>query len=513
MSKLISVAIDKGTKLQGYIAIDSTVNGRCHGGLRMAPDIASDSIARVAREQKKLPGVFMYSLIARHMLAPVLDFSRGTKIMKRLKELEKSQWWSRDKILELQNQRLKQLVRHAYDNVPYYRCIFDERALKPNDIECSEDLAKLPVLTKQLIRSNFDDLMAGGLSGKERIQHATSGSTGEPLVFYTVRDDLNWGSAALQRAYEWTGYEIGDKCVSVWRRYSYKPMVNFREAAAKFFERILFFDVEKVSTENMPFFAKKLKHFQPEFIRGYPSSIYLLARVIEREGKPRVRPKAIITAGEQLYDYQRELFWKVFACETYSCYGSWEVPAIASECSEHCGYHIAAENVIVEAVNDKGKPVPVGSEGKILVTSMHNYAMPFIRYDIGDVGEISDKACSCGRGLPLLAKLSGRTTDIILTRSSGAIPGIALPRTFLAHLGIDQWQIVQENYQKVVVKVVLEKECPQERMDELAREIIARYRPIFGEDMDITVEFVDQIPLTRAGKRRVVISNLPRGGE
>ena len=451
----------------------------------------------------------MYSLIARYMLAPVLDFFRGTKTMKCLKELEESQWWSRDKILELQNQRLRQLVRHAYDNVPYYRRIFDERALKPNDIECSEDLVKLPVLTKQLIRNNFDDLMARGLPGKERIQHATSGSVGEPLVFYRVRNDLNWGSAALQRAYEWAGYEIGDKCVSIWRRYSYKPMVNFREAAAKFFERILFFDVEKISTEKMPLFAKKLKHFQPEFIRSYPSAIYLLARFIKREGKPRLRPKAIITAGEQLYDYQRDLFRKVFACETYSCYGSWEVPAIASECSQHSGYHIAAENVILEIVNDEGKPIPVEEEGRILVTNLHNYAMPFIRYDIGDVGAGSDQACPCGRGLPLLAKLSGRTTDVILTRSSGAIPGIALPRTFLASLGIDQLQIVQENYQKVVVKLVLGGECPQKRADELAREIIARYRPILGEDMDITVEFVDQIPLTRAGKRRVVISNLP----
>ena len=132
----------------------------------------------------------MYNSIARHIMAPVLDFSRGTKTMKCLKELEKSQWWSRDSILELQNQRLRQLVKHAYDNVPYYRRIFDERAIKPDDIESSEDLVKLPVLTKRLIRSNFDSLQAKGFPSKEIIPNSTAGSTGEPLWLHSTKDDL-----------------------------------------------------------------------------------------------------------------------------------------------------------------------------------------------------------------------------------------------------------------------------------------------------------------------------------
>ncbi len=417
--------------------------------------------------------------------------------------------------MELQNQRLRQLVRHAYDKVPYYRRIFDERALKPNDIECSEDLGKLPVLTKQLIRNNFDNLMAPDFPAKELIPNCTGGSTGEPLSFYSTRDDLCiWGFAAAQRAYKWAGNELGEKCLWLRQRQPYRStMEKLRETAAQFFERILFLDANEMSVESLPLFVKKLEDFQPKFMRGYPSAIYLLARFIEREGKPRLRPKAIITTSEQLYDYQRDLFSKVFQCETYSHYTSWEVHAIATECPEHSGYHIAAENTIVEIADDEGRPVPVGGEGRVLITNLHNYAMPFIRYDMGDLGVSSDKACPCGRGLPLLAALNGRTTDVIFTRSGKSIPGIALPWDFLASLGVEQFQIVQETYERVVVKLVLGREYPGERLDKLTREIISQYRPIFGEDVDITVELVDQILPTEVGKRRVVISNLPPRGE
>jgi len=443
-------------------------------------------------------------------MAPVLDLSRGTKTMKCLNELEKSQWWSRDKVLELQNQRLRQLVQHAYDNVPYYRRLFDDRALRPSDIENAKDLVKLPALNKRLIRSNFDSLMAPGFPAKEMIPNCTAGSTGEPLRFYSTKNDLyNWGFAAAQRGYGWAGYEIGDKCVLVWRRRtSQTTMGRIRNVATEFFERAKVLDLNEMSVEDASIWARKLEDFQPKFIRGYPNVIYLLARFIQREGKTRLRPRAIITTSEQLQDYQRDLFREVFGCEVYSHYTSWEIHAIATECPEHSGYHIAAENVIVEVVDDEDKPVPAGEEGRILVTNLHNYAMPFIRYDIGDIGAISDQACPCGRGLPLLAKLSGRAVDAILTKSGRIIQGAALPWRFLISLGIEQFQIVQESYEKVVVRIVLDREHRPSRADGLAEEIASHYRTALGEDMDIAVEIVDEIPATKAGKTRVVISNL-----
>ena len=457
----------------------------------------------------------MYSKIARHMLAPVLDFCRGTRTMKCLRELERSQWWSRDELLELQHQRLRRLVKQAYDNVPYYRRIFDVRGLKPNDIESIEDLAKLPVLNKLLVRKNFDDMVARGFPAKEMIPNATGGSTGETLAFYSTRDDLyNWGFAAAQRAYRWAGYEIGDRLVILRERHLYRSTLEaIRETAKEFIERVVFIDANELSLEKLTFFARKLGGFRPAVIQGYPSAVYLLARFIEKEGMPKFRPKAVIMASEQLYDYQREFIGQVFECDTYSHYASWEVYAIATECPEHSGYHIAAENIIIEIVDDRGEPVPAGQEGKILITNLHNYAMPFIRYDMGDVGVSSDKVCPCGRGLPLLAALTGRTTDAIITRSGKSIPGVALPWQFMASLGVEQFQIVQQSYEEVMVRLVMGGKYFANRAEELTREIIRRYRPIFGEDMEITVDFVDDIPPTKAGKRRIVVSNLTPGKE
>jgi len=459
---------------------------------------------------KKATVTIMYNFIAKHILAPALDYSRGTRTMKCLRELEASQWWPRDKILELQNQRLQQLVKHAYDNVPYYRRIFDERSLKPFDIQGGEDLLKLPLLTKELIKSHYNELMARGFAAREIVPLTTGGSTGEPMSFYRTRhDQLNWGFAAAQRTHGWAGCKLGDKVAKLTVRRPYKStMHKFSRISKQILQRTMLLDAKEMSTKILPLYFKKLQAFQPEFITGYPNAIELLARFIEREGKPGLRPKAIITGAEQLYDYQQELFHKVFECETFRYYSSWEAHAIAAECAEHSGYHIAAENLVVEIVDDEGNPVPTGGDGRIVITNLHNYAMPFIRYDIGDLGVGSDSVCSCGRGLPLLAKLSGRTTDVILTRTGKTVPGTALLHVFLTPLDIEQFQIVQESYDKVVIKLVMDKECTKEHLDELAARIMNRYKLLLGEEMDISVEFVDYIPATSEGKRRVVVSNV-----
>ncbi|MFC1958332.1 phenylacetate--CoA ligase family protein [Chloroflexota bacterium] len=466
-------------------------------------------------EQRKTNVTQMYNFIARHILAQLLDHFRGTQTMKCLGELEDSQWWPRDKLLELQNQRLKELIKHAYDNVPYYRRVFDERSLKPIDIQRGEDLVKLPLLNKQLMRTRFTELMSQDFSARKPIRLSTGGSTGEPLSFYRTRyDQLNWGFAATQRALGWAGYELGDKLAKLQVRRPYKSkLAKFSQISKDVFQRTILFDVKEMSLNTLPLLVNKLEGIQPKFIYGYPSAIELLARFTEKEGRSRLKPKAIITSAEQLYDYQRNLFHKAFECETYSCYSSWEVHAIAAECTEHSGYHIVAENIIVEIVDERGDPVSTGEEGRIVITNLHNYAMPFIRYDIGDLGVGSDSVCSCGRGLPIIAQLSGRTTDVIFTRNGKTVPGTALLHVFLAPLDIAQFQIVQESYDKMVIKLVMGKECTNEHLDELTTRIINQYKLILGEEINILVEFVDHIPTTSDGKRRVVVSKVLQNSE
>lgn len=454
----------------------------------------------------------MYEFLVEHVFTPVVDFHRGANTMKRLEELEGTQWWPREKILALQDERLRKLVKYAYDNVPYYRRVFEQRALKPEDIVTSGDLVKLPILTRQLVRSNFSDLIARGFPRKELMPCLTGGSTGEPLRFYKTKDDYHgWDTAAGLRAHKWAGYQVGEKLALFWGRH---PRLSIADGIARttrhFLQRVELFDALTMSKQELPRFAKSLEGFDGGFIKGYPSAIYLMACYIEKESKPAIRPRAIITTGEELYDFQRELFSKVFGCETYSYYSANEIDAIASECPEHSGYHISAENVIVEIVDDADKLVPVGGEGRILVTSLHNYGMPFIRYEIGDVGVSSDKACPCGRGLPLLDAINGRTADVIFTKSGKSIPGVALNWNFLASLGVEQFQIVQESYENVVVKLVLARESEREHLDEVVRKIERHFKPELGGEMDIIVEFVDQIVPTRIGKRRFVLSKVAK---
>jgi phenylacetate-CoA ligase len=454
----------------------------------------------------------MYEFLVDHVFTPALDFHRGGKTMKRLEELERTQWWPRGKILALQDERLSKLIRYAYDNVPYYRRVFDQRTLKPEDVVGSGDLTKLPILTKQLIRGSFSDLIASGFPRKELMACYTGGSTGEPFRFYKTRDDYHgWDTAAGLRAYKWAGYEVGEKQALFTGR---PPRLSIADGIARttrhFLQRVKLFDALTMSEKKLPHFAKRLEGFEGGFIKGYPTAIYLMACYIEKEGKPAIRPRAIIATGEELYDYQRELFSKVFGCETYSYYSANEIDAIASECPEHSGYHISAENVIVEIVDDADKLVPVGGEGRIVVTSLHNYGMPFIRYDIGDVGVSSDKACPCGRGLPLLDAINGRVTDFLFTRSGSCIPGVAVNWAFFANLGIEQFRILQDSYEEVVVKIVLAKGYHQEHMNEVVQKIVRQFKSELGEDMDIVIELVDQIPPTRIGKRRLVISNVTK---
>jgi phenylacetate-CoA ligase len=453
----------------------------------------------------------MYKSLVKYVLAPALDSYRGGQTMKHLNELEKTQWWTRDRILALQDERLRKLIGHAYDNVPYYRRIFEQRGLKPEDIVTSGDLMKLPILTRPLVRNNFNDLMARGFPSKKLVLCRTAGSIGEPLRFYGTRDDCcGRGIAAELRAYGWAGYEVGDRCALLCEPPVYESgMGRVSRVVKHFLQRIELFNPLDISEDKLSVFARKLEGFQDGFIKGYPTAIYLLARFMKKEGKRRLRPKAIISVGEELYDFQRELFEEVFDCETYSYYGSNEVDAIGAECSAHSGYHTAAENVIVEIVDDQDRLVPPGREGRLLITNLHNYGMPFIRYEIGDIGAVSDKNCPCGRGLPLLSALNGRTADVILTRGGKFIPGIALPFSICASLGVEQFQIVQDTYEKVVIKVVLDKRYSRNRLNEITEKISRRFGSALGEGMDVAVECVDRIQPTASGKRRLVISNVP----
>jgi len=351
---------------------------------------------------------------------------------------------------------------------------------------------------------------AQNIPENERVHLSTGGSTGEPLAFYRTRhDQRDWGFAASERFINWTGYELGDKVASLAVKRPYKSSLDkLSQESKRFFQRSILYDVKAMSDSAMPHLAGELKRFNPTFLGGYPGAIELLACYIQREGGPLLKPKAILTGAEQLYDHQRDLFRLVFGCQSFSCYSSWEVHAIAGECERHSGFHIAAENVIVEILDERGNPLPAGREGRIVLTNLHNYAMPFIRYDIGDIGVASDAPCGCGRGLPMLSEIKGRVTDLIATTDGKTIPGAAMSHVIKDLSHVEQFQMVQERLDRITVRLVMGAECTAQYLDDVAKNIEGRYRQILGEDMGVSVQYVAEIPLTRDGKRRIVISNI-----
>ncbi|MHC4216447.1 MAG: phenylacetate--CoA ligase family protein, partial [Planctomycetota bacterium] len=238
------------------------------------------------------------------------------------------------------------------------------------------------------------------------------------------------------------------------------------------------------------------------YIEGYPSSVYAIAQYIVENRLDPVSFKACFTTAETLFDYQREIIQKAFSCKTYNQYGSGEIAVFAAEC-EHGSMHLSPDYGIVEVVDDDDQPVEVGQTGQLICTSLVNRVQPFIRYRIGDIGALKPGLCSCGSPLPLLGQIEGRT-DAVLITSDGRKIG-RLDPIFKGAKGISEAQVIQNDYDKFVVRIVPGKDY----IDSNGREVVENLAHRVGK-ADIQIEIVEQITRTSAGKFRAVVSNLPK---
>jgi len=443
-------------------------------------------------------------------MLPIYDITRKTSRFRVSHILEKTQWLPREEIGRLQQKNLRALLRHAYETVPYYRRVFRERKLSPSDVKCVPDLAKLPVLTKALVRENFSDLVSQTFSKNDLIP-CRSGGTGDQFSFYITRKQQSWEIAAEFRAYRWAGYRFGDKCVLFWG--SPIDLAKHKSMIKRFssrLERIAVLNTYVLSEKVLGEYVSLMRRFNPEIIRGYASSVYLVARYMLENGVSDVLPKAVITSAESLLSFQRRTIEKAFGCKVFDYYGSREVGAIAAECPEHCGYHISAENVVVEFVKDS-ENVAARESGKLLITSIQNFGMPLIRYAIGDVGTSTDNVCACGRGLPLMSSIEGRVSQFmaVYDRQLGRVVPVstAAPGPFsmaLMQVPLESYRIVQESLDRVVIKAVKGKGYLPKHTDF----IIAYFRKILGDNIAVEFEFLDYLPPLPSGKRSVFSSRI-----
>lgn len=454
----------------------------------------------------------VYSLFANDLLLPVYDLSRGTARFRFGHVLKNTQWFSKRQIENLQNKNLKVLLKHAYETVPYYRQSFKNRHLVPDDIKNIDGLAKLPVLTKEDIRRNLWNLVSRGFPRKKLIP-CQSGGTGDPIRFFITREASSWEIAAEYRAYSWAGFSRGDRCFLFWA--SPLDMAKSGAMIKRFtnaLERITVADTYVITDEVLDRFIQLLRKSQPEIIRGYASSVFMIAKRMVEKGIADVAPRAVITAAETLFEPMRGTIEAAFGCPVYDYYGTREVGAIAAQCGEHSGYHISAENVVVEFADEEEnyERVGAGERGVILLTGLRNFGMPLIRYKIGDVGKSSSELCGCGRGLPLMSSIEGRVSDFMayydeaLRRVVPVGPMYPIIISVVMHMPVENCQVVQENINRLTVRLVKGKGYVNEHTDFMVKQL----QKYLGDRIKIDVEFVDFIPPLQSGKRSVFLSKI-----
>lgn len=422
--------------------------------------------------------------------------------------LRKTQWLSPSQMRDLQDEKLRRLVRHAYRNVPYYRRKMQEAKLRPEDVRGQADLHKLPFLTKGDIRKHlYFDIMSEDHDKAQILKISTSGSTGEPFVCYADRAQLEVRWAATLRAQEWTGYRFGDPSIRLWHQ---TLGMTKAQAAKERVDAILsnrtFIPIFELSDDNLARMIDVVVERQPVLMDGYAEALDFIARYLKTTGRVDVRPRALMSSAQTLPLPSRRLIEDAFGCKVFDKYGSREFSGIAYECEAHAGHHVVSEAYIVETLRD-GQPVRPGEVGEVVITDLNNYCMPFIRYRIGDLAEAMDNStpCACGRGAPRLGAIEGRVQSII----QGA-DGRYLPGTFFAHYlkefdhAIKKFQVIQEERDAMTFRVVKGGRYS----DDVIAEVLATFREYLGQNMKITVEFVDEVAMVRTGKRLASVSRL-----
>jgi phenylacetate-CoA ligase len=430
------------------------------------------------------------------------------EVGRQLADLKESQWLTQEKMRELQLVKLRKLVRHAHRHVPYYRDRMRATGIGPEDIQTLDDIDKLPFLTKADVRRHlYFDIMSDNHDKAEVLKITTSGSTGEPFVCFVDRTQLEFRWAATLRSMEWTGYRFGDRQMRLWHQTVGMSKTQVaREVTDAFLSRRKFIPAYEMTDESLKEFVRAIEAYQPVLLDGYAESFNFLSRYLAEHGRLNLQPKGIISSAQTLPDTSRRAIEEAFGCKVFDKYGSREFSGIAYECEAHAGHHVVGEGYLVEVLKD-GRPAKPGEIGEVVITDLNNYCLPFIRYRIGDLAEAIDpkEPCACGRGLPRLGKIEGRVQSIIVGSRGQYVPG-----TFFAHVlkdydyAIRQFQIVQEVRGAITLKVVKGKRFTEESLNQVLG-ILHQY---LGEELRITVEFLDNIEMVRTGKRLATVSKL-----
>lgn len=438
--------------------------------------------------------------LIRRVTYPAYERRDGFWPYRYLGELRRTEALSTGELREIQCRRLARIVEVAGTRNEFYRRRFGSIGFSPADFKGPEDLQRLPVLTKDDIRTDLVHSFTNGFDETNTFARRTGGSTGTPVLVYQDYEAASIKRAAAIRHNSWAGWDVGDRMAKIWGDVrGLKPWKG--RLRNHLTQRAICLDTLHFDEGNLAAFVNKARSFRPTVIYGHAHSIYRLGEYVRESGRGFPPVKGIVTTSMVLSPAERERIESAFEAAVFDRYGCHETSIIASECEAHDGLHIFAEGVYVEVENGSAsKP------GRVLLTDLLNVAMPLIRYEVGDLSYLERGECRCGRSLPRLREIAGRTADFLYRPDGSPVFGISVLDTFAIHIpGIAQVQIIQDRMDHLTFNLRTDRDFSADTLALLRWEV----HNVFGERMTYDIKIVDAIERTPAGKYRFSICKIP----
>lgn len=418
-----------------------------------------------------------------------LDYIKASKLIKN------AEYWKREKLIAYQTNKLKKILSFSYDKIPYYRNLFVNNAIKQKDIQSLEDLERIPILKREFLKNNLNNLTVR--QPKEKEARKSSGSTGTPVKFFLDAPTMSFRNATYVRLLDMMGIKLTDRTAQFDAEVFLKPENHNRTALHSKVLNKIFLSSKAVSSDDLRFFAKTIGSFKPKLLVGPSSMLFLLANYV-KENKLNIKVDKMLNIQENIDAHQRRFIEQTFDSEVFNFYSVNEQVCSAMECPSH-NMHIYMCKGIIEVVNEKGRST-YDKEGRIIATGLTNYLMPLIRYEVGDLGVVTKKVCGCGRESLILKSVKGRTSDVFKYKDK--IIHTSLFSVLLYKFkGFSEWQFIQDSEDSLTINVVKNKYFTESEK----RKIVETFHKLTDKDLRIRICTVRSIPRGSSGKKKLFV--------
>lgn len=447
-------------------------------------------------------------LLMRENLIKLYQLVSGRRFLKIYNELKRTEFLDRDSLLSLRRAKLYKLISYAYQYVPYYRRTFDEAGFLPEDLNKDfSDFRKIPLLTKKDIIDHREEFFTTDLKvRKTLLPTSSSGTSGMPLSFWQDRNHWDHYKADYWRSQSYSGWQLGDRTAYLWgimdANKNQSLYARLRESMKKIADNSFKYSALDLSDEKYAELALRISQERPVLLTGYASALYAFAQYLRRKNLTDLKLRSVYSSAEMLYPHQREFIEKTLNCRIFNRYVSRELGIIAYECEMHNGMHVSMENCYAEVIGSD-KTQDGGNAGEIVLTDLNNFGFPFIRYCQGDMVQMKEQVCECGRQGTVIESIKGRTSDLFIRSDGGVVYGAfdVIPKKVS---GIKQYQIIQKEVDLIIVRLVCDNKFDLKDKERITRII----RKIMGEATKVRFEFHDKLTLSLSGKFRYCYSEL-----